>query len=573
MTEKFKLRVNTIFCILLICYLLLVLKVYVIQIKQGPFYKKMATNQYALVVETTPPRALIYDRNDSPIAFNTFRLSAFITPSKLLNSKNLKNFLQKNFPLAAQRLQKNFKAHFIFIKRYLTDEELNIINKAGLEDIYFLKEPNRFYSSDSMGQILGITNSDNKGLFGIEAIYNDTLGGKPSCYLLEREARSGHFYFQKETKTSGNEGKSIKLTIDSTLQFLAHDELKDFVESIGANEGAVLIIDPTNGDILVMAQYPNFNLNDRQNLDLEKTKNRVLTETYELGSVIKIFLALAALEEQSVTPEELINCENRKETYVDGIRIGTHDAHGTITFSQVIELSNNIGTSKVAKRLGHKLYNHYLKCGFGQKTGLNWFGEQKGFVNPPNLWSRQSVFSLSFGYEIRATLLQLARAFSLIANDGKLINPRIILKIGEEDIENIERKKLEEAKTTEKKEEIKKEQKETEEIKPLYSKKTIATMRDILTKTVEQGTAKKAKIDGYEIFGKTGTANLLINGRYAPHHNIFTFTGLIEKGSYKRIIVTFIKEAHNKRATAGTIAVPLFDRIARKMLIHEKIIN
>jgi cell division protein FtsI (penicillin-binding protein 3) len=533
----------------------------------------LAANQYALVVETTPPRALIYDRNEKPIAFNALRLSAFITPSKLLDSKKLKTFLRKNFPLAAERLQKNLSSHFMFVKRHLTEREIEVIKKSGLEDVYLLKEPSRFYPIDSLSQILGITNSDNKGLFGIESIYNNVLGGKPSSYLLEKEARSGHFYFQKEVKKSGNEGKSIKLTIDSTLQFLAQDELKDVVESIGAKEGAALIIDPTNGDILVMAQYPSFNSNDRYKIDLEKTKNRVVTETYEFGSVIKVFLALAAFEEGITTPKELINCENKKETYIDGIRIGTHDAHGVITFSQVIELSNNIGTSKIAKRLGTRLYNHYIKCGFGQKTGLNWLSEQKGFVNPPNLWSKQSVFSLSFGYEVRATILQLARAFSIIANDGKLINPRIVLSIkdenGEEktEIENIEEEKtkLGLEKTGNKT--------ENNSSLPLYSKKTITTMRDILSKTVEQGTAKRAKIEGYEIFGKTGTANLLVNGKYSPNHNIYTFTGLIEKGQYKRIIVTFIKESNNKRAASATIAVPLFDRIARKMLIHEKVIN
>jgi cell division protein FtsI (penicillin-binding protein 3) len=336
----------------------------------------------------------------------------------------------------------------------------------------------------------------------------------------------------------------MTLTLDSTLQFLAFDELQDTLEKTHARDGAVLIMDPINGDIMAMVQSPLFDPNNRTAVDLEITKNKMVTEAYELGSVMKTFLALAALEEGVVAPEEIIDCENRKYAYINGMRIGTLHEHGKISFSEVIELSNNIGTSKVALRLGEKFYDHLTRCGFGQKTGLDFPGEQRGFVNPPSNWSKRSIFSLSFGYEMRLSLLQLARAFSLLANNGILVTPRLIKSV---------------------------------EIKPvstekLYRQKTIEQLREMLKKAVTQGTARRAKIDGYETLGKTGTACILVDGKYSMDRNIFTFAGLVERGNYKRVIVTFVREVPKKDATASTVTVPLFERIAKKMLIHDKII-
>lgn len=430
----------------------------------------------------------------------------------------------------------------MFIKRRLHPDEITLIEKSGIADIHLLKEPSRFYCVPSAGCITGITDIDNTGLFGLEMQYNAQLAGKPTVCTLEKDARSGHFYFKKETKQQGTEGTNIQLTIDNDLQFLAHEELKKAVAECDAKEGCVIIMNPRTGEIIAMTNEPTFDPNETVVLQMEHTKNKILTEAYELGSVMKAFAALAALEEKVVTLDEEIDCENKKTTFVNKRRINTPFANGIQPFSQVIATSNNIGTAKVMLRLDTKLYDHYKRLGFGSRTGVEFPGEQSGFVNPPKNWSKQSLFSLSYGYEITGTLLQLARAMSIIANGGYFVKPTLL----------------------------------TDKIQPLgeklYSDEAIAQIKEILLATVEGGSAFRTKIDGYTIRCKTGTAELLENGQYKEDKHIYTCVGFIEKGDYQRVIIAFIKEADRKRAFAATIAVPLFKRIAQKTIIHDKVI-
>jgi cell division protein FtsI (penicillin-binding protein 3) len=543
MIQEHKLRTGFIFLVFCALYAVVLFNLYIIQIRQRNFFKDLGSRQYYVNVKTMPPRAEIYDRNGKPLALNQDRLSAFVLPKIIKNSRELNSFLKKNFPSAVEPLNKS-NSHFLYVKRKLSDEQLEMIQSANLEDLQLLKEPSRFYPLPSSAPIIGITDIDNNGLFGIELMFNTKLAGTASSYQLEKDARSGYCYFTKETKVAGHEGQPITLTLDSDLQFLAHEELKQTVEKYGAREGSVLVMNPMNGEIIVMATYPSFDPADTTNLDPELTKNRILTDAHEPGSVMKIFLGLAALEEGAVTPDELIDCENSKVGIVNGFKFGTVHENGLIPFTEVISESNNIGVAKVATRLGPKLYEHYRRVGFGTKTGLNWPGEQSGFVNPPNRWSRSSIVVLSFGYELTINLLQLGRAMSVIANGGYTIQPTL----------------------------LKNEPQCPCLTNPLYSEKTINTMRDILEKTVDTGTGKYAAIRGYKVMGKTGTANLVVNGKYDPLHSIYSFSGIIEKGDYKRVIITFIKDIGRTKVYSATVAAPLFNKVAEKVLIHDHII-
>lgn len=536
-------KVIFIFLFFILLYIIIIFKLYLTQIKNFNFYNNLGQNQYKIKITSKPARAEIVDRNNIPIAINKESLAAFIIPSNIEKPKELNKFLSKYFPQAYKKLCENKDKHFMYIKRKLSQEEIKLIEQHNLEDIKLLKEPSRFYPIESVGPIVGITNIDNQGLFGIELLYNKILAGEPTTQILEKDARSGHFYFKNETKIEGESSRQVMLSIDSNLQFLAHEELKESIEEVGAKEGSVLVINPDNGEIIVMANYPDFDPNNTENIDNYKTKNHIITDAYELGSVIKMFLALAALEEKVVTPDEIIDCENKKETSINGIKFSTWKENGKITFSEVIQNSNNIGVAKVAIRLGPKLYDHYKKLGFGQRIGI-FPGENWGFVNPPNNWSKASIISLSFGYELSANLLQLAQAVSIIVNNGYLIKPTL----------------------------IKSQEKNIKKTGPLYKQESIDKLKDILRKTITEGTSNKANIAGYNIMGKTGTARLLTNGKYEKNKNIFTFIGIIQKDSYKRIVITFIKETTKPGAYASTIAVPLFEKIAHKMLIHDKIL-
>ncbi len=529
----------------LFCFLFSIttLHLYGLQIRQHTFFSNLGNKQYFLTLTTYPPRALIFDRNGIPVALNKERLSAFVMPHKIKDPKKLTQFLEKQFPTALKRLQEKQHSYFIYIKRRLTDEEECMIKSSDIEDIHFLYEPSRFYPIDATASITGITNTDNKGLFGIELFFDEQLAGTPTTTILEKDARSGLFYFSKQTAKEGAEGTPVELTIDSNLQFLVQEELFATIEKYQASQGAALVMNPDSGEILAMTTYPTFDPNNTQTLSAALTKNVAITESYEFGSAFKAFLGLAALDEGIVTQEEIIDCEGVKTAYIEGRKVNTVESSvaGLLTFSEVIEKSNNIGVAKIAKRLGTPLYDHYKKLGFGTKTGIPFPGEQNGFLMHPNRWSKQSVISLSYGYEVTATLLQLATAFCPFANDGYRISPVLV---------------------------------KSQQILPpekIYSSESINAMRTILEETAIKGTGKYAHVQGYKTMGKTSTANLLEHGHYNPHKNLYGFVGIIEKGNYKRVIACFVKESPRHNLYAATVAAPLFERIAEKTIMHDKV--
>lgn len=545
MHNDYKTRSALLFALFCLGYLIILFNLYLIQIKNNNFFKDLGEKQYTVMVTTNPPRAPIYDRTgNNYLAMNKDTVSAFILPKTLTDQARLESFLKKHFPTAYVRLQTNRLNNFMYIARRLTPEQINLISQSNIPDIKLLNEPSRFYPVESAAQIIGITDIDNKGLFGLELFLQQQLAGKPTTRSLQKDARSGRFYFGKEITIGGEQGTPILCSIDSDLQFLAFEELKKTVEKCQAKEGSAVIMNPQNGEIVACVNYPSFNPNNTHMLDIEQTKNNVINQAYELGSVIKVLSCLACIDAGLVKPEDLIDCENVKTTYIDGRRINTvpSSVAGLVPFSTVIEKSNNIGIAKVVKNLGPDIYNHYRRFGFGKKTGIEFPSEHEGFVNKPENWSKQSIFSLSYGYELTTTLLQLARAFSIIANGGFDIKPTLLMN------------------------------QQQKPSKRLYASSTIDTMKKILEGTVMHGSAQRAGINGYRIMGKTGTANMLVNGEYVPSKNLYTFAGIVEKDDYQRVIVTFIKEIPQKDVYASTIAAPLFERIAEKTLIHDKII-
>jgi cell division protein FtsI (penicillin-binding protein 3) len=524
-------------------FTVIVAKLFWIQIINHSFYLTCAERQYFFTLTEYPPRAPIFDRTGTNyLALNKESLAAFIIPTEIQDRPALEAFLKRHFPTVLERLKEQDHKKFLYVARRLTLEQKMLIENAHLADIHFLQEPSRFYPVPSAGAIVGVTDIDNNGLFGIEKKCDAHLKGKPHTIRIEKDARSGH-YIRTETLDAGISGKPVQLTIDATLQFLAHEAVAQTVQKFGAKQGAAIIMDPITGEILAMVNVPSFDPNHLTELDPAHTKATAITDTFELGSVLKVFSALAALAEGVVTPDELIDCKNTKTTYIEGRKINTVLPHGIIPFNDVIAFSNNIGIAIVARRVGDKLYAHYKNLGFGAPTGIELMGEAAGFVNPPHNWSKQSIISLSYGYEITATLMQLACAFALIARDGVPVHPHIIYPVTRK-----------------------------QPIEHVYDTETISVIKEILRRTSQYGTAKKAQVHGCTVMSKTGTANMLINGEYVDTKNRYTCAGIVQKGAYQRVIVTFVQEAARGDLFAATVTAPLFEEIAERMLIHEKMI-
>lgn len=527
-------------------YLIVIVRLVILQVIERDFYLSLGDRQYIATITHVPPRAIIYDRYRTPLVLNRTYPSACIFPKSLHNYAKVMDFLKQHFPHAAQRLQKNQDSSFMYVQRRLNDEQQKLIAQSDVDEIYIIDELGRYYPLPHLGSVVGIITIDQEGALGLELQYDAQLRGTPSNYILQRDARnSRHCYFGKTATSKGKEGVELVTTLDSTLQFVAYEELVNTIEKFNATEGGVIIMDPASGDILAMMTYPDFDPNNTNNLDVSATKNRIVTETYEFGSVIKVFLALAALDEGIVTPETLVDCHNVKEMTLQGMKLSTWKAHGVIPFAEVISGSNNIGTAQIARKLGFSLYEHYQRCGFGKCTNI-FVGEQAGHVTHPSTWSVQSYASLSYGYEIRATLLQLACAWCMIARDGVRVQPRLIIADQSSD--------------------------KQPQPQAVYRREVIQQLCGILEKTVQQGTAHRAKIKGYKILGKTGSAKLCIDGRYSDERSLYTFAGIVRKNNYQRVIVTYVKEAKGTKLFASTVAAPLFERIAERMLIHEGVL-
>lgn len=539
MRGGYKGRAAFVVFLFLVAYFIILYAIYTITIVQRDFFLALGQNQYKTTMTIVPDRGTIYDRNGKTLALNKDGLAAFITPAQVKDPKALEKFLTAHFPGVVTRWHTHPTAHFLYVARRLTPEQVEIIKASKNKDIYFLQEPLRLYPVPSAVSLVGATDVDNHGISGVELIKDGELQGEATTVSLERDARSGHYYFARQLQKQGKKGDDVALTIDADLQFLVAEELKDHLQKIGGQEGAAVVLDPATGDVHAMVSCVR---SEESNYE-HHTKAMPLTDVYELGSVMKTVVALGVLQEKLVDLDECIDCKNSKMAYVQGVKITTWKAHGLLTLPEIIQSSNNIGIATVALRLGSLLYDHYRRLGFGSKTAIPWPGQQSGFVNPPDNWSKLSIISLSFGYEVTASILQLVQAFSIIAMNGVVMDMRLF---ADQPLALPKR---------------------------VYDAEVIEILKSILERTVSQGTAHKAKLQGYRVMGKTGTANMVIDGKYNMEHNIYTFAGIVEKGDYRRVIVTFVKDVGRGDVYASTVAAPLFERIAQVVVIHDKVVK
>ncbi len=546
LARDYKIRVFVVFLCFIMLFAIIAIRLFLIQIRQKNFFKVLAKHQYELEITLNPPRAFIYDSSGRfPLAFNREVPSAFIVPHQLATPDKTLSFLKRQYPDVYQRIKQNPDKQFLWLDRKLTQQKHEKLVKLGLKDIHFIGEHQRFYPLQAAAQVVGFTDIDNVGTAGIELGFSKRLSGLPSRVKFEKDARSGSFYFEKEIQRQGQRGSPVTLTVDRALQAIAYHELRQSVETLQAKSGSVIIMDPETGHIQALANYPAFDPNQKSVPSLEMMKNNAVCECFELGSVMKAFCALAAFEEGAVSFDEPIDCEGRYG-YVDGVKIENPtitllnrlaEKNNILPFNEVVRYSSNVGIAKIAKRLGPRFYLHLRRLGFGTKTNIEFPGERTGFVNPPERWSRPSLIVMSFGYELMASPIQLAKAFSVIANGGYDVQPSLI--------------KSEEKKQTRRK---------------LYKDQSINDMKNIMEKVCE-----RHQMPGVRVMGKTGTARCIKDGRYSAQDHIYTFAGIVEKGDYRRVVITFVKEPAKASLWASETALPLFAKVAERMVVHDMV--
>ena len=385
---------------------------------------------------------------------------------------------------------------------------------------------------------------DNKGLAGIEAAYDSQISGAVGKLLYQTDARGRAFSRLERPPTAG---ATVELTIDEYLQHVAERELREAVARTRASGGTVIIMDPRTGEILALANEPTFNPNAFSTAAVEHRRNRAVQDLYEPGSTFKVVTASAALEERVVTPDDIINVSGGKIRFGSRVIDDVHN-YGSLTFTDVIVKSSNVGAIKVGLSLGpERLVAYVRRFGFGRALSPDFPGETTGIVWDPSELDNSALASMSIGYQVGVTPLQMVTAISSIANGGDLVQPRVVHAL------------IRDGKRTELKPTV---------LGRTISKDTATTLTSIMEQTVERGTATYAQIDGYAIAGKTGTAAKLVNGRYSTTEYFASFVGFLPSRNPVASIIVVIDSPHAHGYYGGPNAGPVFQRVGEATLRH-----
>lgn len=499
-----------------------------------------------------PARGRILDRNGQELALDVRLDSLYAVsrdiPDKDLVAGRLSSILGIDRGEIFRRLDRD--KLFVWIARKIAQTKAEAIKRLKVSALGFVKESMRVYpKGETACQLVGFTNIDNDGLEGIELHYNSFLKGVPGWRLAQRDAKQRELISKELEMVPPLDGYNIHMTIDEVIQSLTEKELAETCKKFNALGGSVVVLDPKTGDILAMATYPLYDLNNSKASSPESRRNRAITDLYEPGSVFKTVTLSGILENKVFTLDEKFFCENGAWA-VAGKVLHDHRGYGILSYREIIEKSSNIGTVKGAMRLGAgRLYKTIKNFGFGSKTGIGLTGEVAGIVPHPKHWSGSSIINIPIGQGIAVTPLQLAMQMGAIANDGWLMKPRIISSIDDPNGKCVQSF-------------------EPEAVRRVLSKETCLQVRSVLEGAVDHGTGKKAKVPGFRAAGKTGTAQkILPDGHYSHDRFFASFVGFVPYDEPKIVIAVSIDQPHPVYY-GGDVAAPAFSRIAAGTLAY-----
>src|SRR6201997_4534515 len=460
--------------------------VYLQVFSYGKFVKQ-AGHQQQRAIPLAAKRGVIYDRAGRELAMSVLVDSAFAVPSEVKDLPTAVSLISRMTGDDARVLLADCRAHrtFCWVARKANDETIERIKSLNLQGIHFQKEPKRFYPArDLAAQVLGSVGMEDSAQSCIEHEFDDQLRGRAGKMFISVDARKQWF---SDVETQPEPGENLVLTVDKNIQYIAEKELEQAIHDTQAISGTVIVENPHTGEILALANRPTFNPNLRKQITPAALTNRAVSYVYEPGSTFKVVTISAALEEKVTNPNELFDCQMGSIVY-NGMRIRDSKPHGILPVWGVLAESSDVGSIKIALRLGEERYYKYIRAfGLGQQTGIELPGETRGITKPPSRWSKVSSAAISIGQEIGVSPVQLAAVISTLANDGVYIAPRILAgtvppQAGVQTVAFHPR-----------------------EGRRVVSPYTAAQMRSMMQKVVLEGTARRAILDGYTAGGKTGT--------------------------------------------------------------------
>ena len=515
-------------------------------------FERRAQHQQQRSFDLSAKRGVIYDRAGRELAMSIQVDSAFVVPSEapdLPNTISLISRITKDDPRVVLA---DCRAHkFCWVARKADAEVIERIQALNLQGIHFQKEPKRFYPKRELAaQVLGYVGTDDQGLSGLERQYNQQLQGKPGKLMISVDARK-HWFSSVEKEPES--GSSLVLTIDQNIQYIAERELERAMEETKAIAGTVVVENPHTGEILALTNRPTFNPNNRKEIRPETLKNHAVSDVYEPGSTFKVVTISAGLEEKVTRPDEMFDCQ-MGSIVINGTRIHDSKPHGLLSVSDIIAESSDVGTIKVAMRLGNERFYKYIRAfGFGQQTGIELPGETRGLAKPVDRWSKISFASISMGQEVGVSAVQLSTLISTIANDGVRVPPRIVvgIKSGTTQPQNSPQTVAFHPAEG------------TRVISPL----TAAEMKQMLQGVVLHGTGPKAILEGYTSAGKTGTAQKFdpAIGKYSKKNYYASFAGFAPINDPQIAVVVVLDSAVGLHQ-GGQVSAPVFQRISQQVL-------
>jgi cell division protein FtsI (penicillin-binding protein 3) len=536
-------------------FLSVVGRAFYLQILQHETLVKKADKQHQHKVDLTPARGSILDRNGTTLAESIQMDSCYAEPRRIKDIEGTAGVLAPILGIPKSELIARISVNksFIWLERWLAPEVVTRVKNMKLTGIGFAPESKRFYPNmEIAAHVVGFTGRDPNGLEGIELKYDSTILGNTGYMITERDALGRNIAIMNTVIKDSSPGKSIVLTLDKTIQFIAEKELAKAVTESNAKSGMALVMEAETGKVLALANYPTFNPNAYSRYSLAQLRNHVVTDSFEPGSTFKIFTIAAALDAGTIKATDVYNCENGTYRIADRI---IHDDHpqSRLTVSEVMKYSSNIGTAKIALKMGEEKLSTYLRSfGFGGRTGIDLPGEASG--NLKRHWYGVDLATIAFGQGVSLSTMQLTTALSAIANGGNLMRPYLVEQIIDDNGKVVQKF-------------------EPQIVRRVVSVETARKVTKMLeTVTGEGGTGTKAALEGFRVAGKTGTAQKVdpVTRTYSPTKRIGSFVGFVPADKPKLSIAVIIDEPQGIKY-GGVVAAPAFRGIAQNSLAYLKI--
>lgn len=524
-----------------VCFFFLVIlaallwRMVVLTVLDRPFLQGQGNARSLRVIDIPAFRGMILDRNGAPVAVSTPVQSIWVNPKLFHPEHHQLKQLAKLLDIPAKNISSHIQSvnqrGFVYLKRQLPPAVAQKIEELHIPGLNFQQEFKRYYpDADSMAQLLGFTNIDDDGIEGLELAYQNWLFGEPGKQRVLKD-RTGHVIDDLGIIQEPRPGKDLQLSIDRRIQFFANHELQETLTKFNAKSGSVVVLDTETGEVLAIANLPSFNPNVRGRYTLDSYRNKAITDTFEPGSVMKPFSIASALESGQYTPDTIIDT-NPSWMVVHGHTIRDIHNYGVLDVRGVLQHSSNVGVSKMAlSSPPEQLINLLMRCGVGMRTESGYPGESDGSIVKAKDANPFVLATLSFGYGLSVTTLQLAKMYSIFAREGKLYPIRLLHYEANEP--------------------------GTEVLSPKISNQVL----EMLEYVVNEGTGIPAKVSGYRVAGKTGTARIAGKKGYSERRYIASFVGIAPVSKPRLVVAVVINEPSLSAYYAGQVAAPLFAKV------------